>query len=344
MVIHMNNHIPASHPKRAQPVKYYELDSKQSYDALRALAMVANVSNSGLGQPQEALLNALQQCLFQSEYILQDLTQISANELSQRFQDQERSRQLVQQLIIVSLADGPPNKAQSDLIVSFSQALAVREPAVLVTRHLMRGNNLRFRLGFYPRSNVRDYIVKQYRTQGGVLGVIKGLMGFRGLIENRNLGDRFRALQELPVDTFGHQLFVHCRTNEINFPGEKGGFPAGAVWHDFGHVLAGYDTTPEGEIQAAAFQAGNRQNDTAFFTMLFAILTHTSGINMAPIEMPVLKGRIGSGSLAVKMFDAWLQGTKSTVDLGSDWDFWSYLKLPLSEARARMDIALTAQH
>jgi hypothetical protein len=325
-------------------VKYYKVDSDQAFVGLRALKMVASAADRGLGQPQEALLNAVQQCLLQTEYSLEDLAPISGEELSQIFQNQERSRQLVQQMIIISLADGPPNKVQSDLIVNFSQALAVSEPAVLVTRNLMRGNNLRFRFGFYPRSNVRDYIVKQYRTQGGVLGVIKGLMGFRGLIENRSLGERFRALQELPENTFGHHLFVHCRANEINFPGEKGGFPVGAVWHDFGHVLAGYDTTPEGEIQAAAFQAGNRQNDTAFFTMLFAILIHTSGVNMAPIEMPVLKGRIGMGNLAVKMFDAWLQGTKSTVDLGSDWDFWSYLKLPLSEARTRMGIALTTQN
>ena len=305
--------------------------------------MVANAADGGPGQPHKALLHAIQKCLLHTENCLDDFTPITKEELTQRFQDRDRSRQLVQQMIIVSLADGPPNKVQSDLIVEFSQALGVTEPAVNVTRNLMQGNNLRFRLGFYPRSNVRDYFVKQYRTQGGLLGVIKGVMGFRGLIENRNLGDRFRALKDLPEDTFGHQVFVHCRTNEINLPGEKGGFPVGAVWHDFGHVLAGYDISPEGEIQAAAFQAGNRQNDTAFFTMLFAILIHTSGVNMAPIEMPILKGRIGMGNLAEKMFNAWLQGTRSTVDLASDWDFWFYAKLPLNEVRARMGIKLTPQ-
>ncbi|MGK0224478.1 MAG: hypothetical protein ACI9ON_003734 [Limisphaerales bacterium] len=324
-------------------MKYYEVDSAQALATLQALAMVANAADSGMGKPQEAVLRAVQQCLLHTDYDLTELMPITKAELSQSFKDQQQSRQLIQQMIIVSLADGPPNKSQSDLILDYSQTLGVQEPAVKVTRSLMQGNNLRFRLSFYPRCNVRDYIIKQYRTQGGVLGVIKGLMGFRGLIENRSLGDKFRSLEKFPEHTFGHQLFVHCRTNEINFPGEKGGFPVGAVWHDFGHVLAGYDTTPEGEIQAAAFQAGNRQNDTAFFTMLFAILIHTSGVNMAPIEMPILKGRIGIDNLANKMFDAWLQGTKSTVDLASDWDFWAYLELPLTEARSRMGITVTGQ-
>ncbi|MCZ6757768.1 MAG: hypothetical protein O7C39_05745 [Bacteroidetes bacterium] len=323
-------------------MKFHELDSHQSLDGLRALAMIGNSADSGLDQPQRALLDAIQHCLLHTDIALENLASITADELSARFQGSTESRQLIQQMILVSLADGPPNEAQSDLILDFAQALRVNEPAVKVTRHLMQGKRLRFRLGFYPRSNVRDYIAMQYRTQGGVLGVIKGLMGFRGLIENRKLADRFRALENLPKNTFGYQFFIHCRNNGLNFPGEKGGFPVGAVWHDFGHVLAGYDTSPEGEIQAASFQAGNRQNDNAFFTMLFGILIHTSGVNMAPIDMPVLKGRIGNGNLAEKMFNAWLKGTRTTVDLGADWDFWSYLNLPLDVARERIGVSDSA--
>jgi hypothetical protein len=62
-------------------------------------------------------------------------------------------------------------------------------------------------------------------------------------------------------------------------------------------------------------------------------------VNMAPIEMPVLRGRIGNADLAEKMFNAWIQGTNATVDIGGDWDFWSYLELPLDIARERMGIS-----
>jgi ubiquinone biosynthesis protein Coq4 len=319
-------------------MKFHEVNSHQSTSGLRALVMVAKAADSGLDKPQRAVLDAIQRCLLNTGEILEDLAPITVDELSMQIQDSAASRQLIQQMIIISLADGPPSKPQSDLITDFTSALGVNEPAVKVTRHLMQGKRLRFRLGFYPRSNVRDYIAAQYRTQGGVLGVIKGLMGFRGLIENRDLANKFRALEGLPENTLGYQFFQHCRNNKLNFPGEKGGFPVGAVWHDFGHVLAGYDTSPEGEIQAASFQAGNRQNENAFFTMLFAILIHTSGINMAPMEMPIEKGRIGNGDLAGKMFTAWLRGTRTKVDLGADWDFWAYLKLPIDVARQRIGV------
>lgn len=324
-------------------MKFHEFNSEQAFSGLRALATIANAAANGLAQPQRALLNAIQQCLLHTELEIEDLTAITANDLSKRFPDPLVSRQLIQQMIIVSLADGPPSKAQSDLISSFTTGLKVNEPAVKVIRDLMQGKRLRFRLGFYRHSHLRDYIGTQFRTQGGVLGVIKGILGFRGLIENSDLADRFHAFEKLPENTLGYQFFRHCKNNGLSFPGEREGFPVGALWHDFGHVLAAYDTSPEGEIQAAAFQAGYRDSKNAFFTMLFAILIHTSGINMAPFEMPVLKGRIGNGNLAEKMFNAWRQGVATKVDIGADWDFWSYVHLPIDVVREQLGIVSLTQ-
>ncbi len=77
--------------------------------------------------------------------------------------------------------------------------------------------------------------------------------------------------------------------------------------------------------------------------MLFAILIHTSGINMAPFEMPVLKGRIGNSNLAEKMFNAWRQGIATKVDIGADWDFWSYVNLPIDLVREQLGVTLLTE-
>ncbi len=317
-------------------MKYYELDLDQAFDSLRALAMVARSADSGLAQPQRAVLDAIQRCLLGTDIKIEKLAEITHGELAKRFLDPLICRQLIQQMIIVSLADGAPSKAQAELISSFAVELQVREPAVRVIGNLAAGHRLKFRLGFYRRSHLLEYFGTQFRTQGGLPGVIKGILGFRGLIENRVLAARFHALEHLPAETLGYHFFQHCKTNALSFPGEKGGFPVGAVWHDFGHVLGAYDTSPEGEILAAAFQAGYRQNENAFFTMLFALLIHTAGINMAPFAMPVLKGRIGNGDLAEKMFDAWLKGAATSVDIGADWDFWPYVNMLIDLVREQL--------
>lgn len=324
-------------------MKFHEFNSDQAVDSLRALVMIAKVADNSMARPQRALLDAIQRCLLPTELNIDDLEIITASELTKRFPDPLVSRQLIQQMILVSLADGPPNNAQSDLISDFAAELQVNEPAVKVIRHLTQGKRLRFRLGFYLHSHLLEYMGTQFRTQGGVLGVIKGVLGFRGLIENKDLADRFHAFAKFPENTLGYHFFQHCKKNGLSFPGERGGFPVGALWHDFGHVLAAYDTSPEGEIQAAAFQAGYRNSKNAFFTMLFAILIHTSGINMAPFEMPVLKGRIGNSNLAEKMFNAWQQGIATKVDIGADWDFWSYVNLPIDLVREQLGVTLLTE-
>ena len=102
--------------------------------------------------------------------------------------------------------------------------------------------------------------------------------------------------------------------------------------------LGGYDTSPEGEMKAAAFQAGFTRDDDDFFTALFAILIHTAGINMAPFPMPVLLGRIGQQGLAMEVLRALQRGAAMKVDLGRDWNFWKYVELPIEVARERLGV------
>ena len=91
-------------------------------------------------------------------------------------------------------------------------------------------------------------------------------------------------------------------------------------------------------MKNAAFQAGFTKDDDDFFTMLFAIVIHTAGVNLAPFPMPVLLGRIGQGSLALDVLHGWQRGAAMKVDLGSDWDFWDYVELPIDVARERLGV------
>jgi hypothetical protein len=248
-------------------------------------------------------------------------------------------------MITMSLADGPPAEEQMSLLESFAAALKVDEPALKVVGHLARHKLLRFRLAFARRSHVRIYIRNTYRLLGGVLPVIKALLRFRGVIgEDLELAARFHALGNLPKETLGYLFYRHCMDAGLPFSGEKGGFPSGALYHDFTHVLAGYDTSPEGEMKAAAFQAGFTQHDADFFTALFAIVIHTAGVNLAPFPMPVLRGRIGQGSLAVDVLHALQRGAAMKLDLGNNWNFWEYVELPIEVVRGQLGVPPLRQH
>lgn len=306
---------------------------------LRALAMVASAATSGLDRPQRAMLDAAQRIVLGSDEDVETLKPITSEELALHVGDRAQARQLVRLMVATSLADGPPSAEQMSLMLSFAAALGVEEPAVKVVGHLAKGRLLRFRLAFLRHSHIRQYLRNTYRLMGGVGPMIKAALVARGArAEETETVERYRALGTLPEGTLGRAFHRHYTDEGLAFPGQKGGFPVGALFHDFSHVLAGYDTSPEGELKNAAFQAGFTRHEDDFFTALFAIVIHTAGVNLAPFPMPVLRGRIGQESLAVEMFEGLRRGAALKVDLGKDWDFWDDVELPLEVARERLGV------
>ncbi len=306
---------------------------------LRAMTVVTRAARSGLGPPQRAMLDAAQQLLLETDLDVDTLPPIAPAELASHLDDPAQARQLVRLMAAMSLADGPPSQEQVDLLTSFATALGVKEPAVKVLRPLAQGRMLRFRLAFFRHAHIRIYLRNSYRMLGGIWPVIRAILIMRGVIpEDVETAARFRALEHLSEDTLGHRFFRHYVDAGLAFPGEKGGFPVGALFHDFSHVLAGYDTSPEGELKNAAFQAGFTRHEDDFFVALFAIVIHTAGINLAPFPMPVLLGRIGQGTLAADVLHGLQRGAAMTVDLSTDWDFWEYVALPLDVARERLGV------
>ncbi|MGH0029399.1 MAG: hypothetical protein ACQGVC_06390 [Myxococcota bacterium] len=307
--------------------------------AFHALAMVARAADAGLDRPQRALLDAIQQVVLRTDLDVDAARPITPQELGIAVDDPAQARQWVRLMVALALVDGPPSREQMSRIRAFAEALRVEEPAVKVVSHLAKGHLLRFRLAFLRHSHIRTYLRNTRRMLGGVPAMIRGGLVARGaLAEDAENVARYRALGDLPEGTLGRAFYEHYTGEGLAFPGEKGGFPVGALFHDFSHVLAGYDTSPEGEMKNAAFQSGFTRDDDDFFTMLFAIVIHTAGVNLAPFPMPVLRGRIGRGRLALEVMQALERGAALKTDLGDGWDFWDYVALPLEEARQRLGV------
>ncbi len=307
--------------------------------ALQAMTMITRAADNGLDQPQRAMLDAIQRLVLDTDLDVESLKPIAPAELAVAIEDPKLARHLVRLMVALSLADGPPSKEQVSLISSFATALGVEEPSVKVIGHLANGKLKRFRIAFLRHSHIRTYLRNTYRMLGGVRPMIRATLIARGVLkEDAEQTARFRALADLPEDTLGHAFYRHYTDEGLAFPGAKGGFPIGALYHDFAHVLAGYDTSPEGEMKNAAFQAGFTQHDDDFFTALFAIVIHTAGVNLAPFPMPVLRGRIGQGELAFDVFRGLQRGAEMKIDLGNDWDFWEYVELPLEVARKNLGV------
>jgi hypothetical protein len=277
--------------------------------------------------------------IFRGDGEVEDLCPISPPEMGANMKSDAQALQLVRLMTVMCVADGPPSPDQIALVADFAEALNVEEPAVNVVAYLANGQLLRFRLAFLRRSQIRHYFRNTCRMTGGFLPVIKAVLRFRGVLpEDARTVSRFKALEELPHDTLGYRFYRHCMDAGIAFPGQKEGFPEGAIFHDVTHVLSGYDTSAQGELNNAAFQAGYTRDAHDFFTWLIAMVLHGARINLTPFPMPNIEGLLGEEGLADSMLRELDRGGSVNVDLGDAWDFWDYAELPIAVVRDQLGI------
>lgn len=150
--------------------------------------------------------------------------------------------------------------------------------------------------------------------------------------DDAGLASTFQALGRLHPMSFGYSLWNHYRTNRFRFPGEGGGIPERLLAHDVGHVLSGYDTTPEGEMQQAAFQSGV-QRDTGLIALYTGILQYQYFGRVAPslgghceeLDVPRLERALERGAAC-------------RSPLGDDWDFWPFVAQHLTDVRRTLGI------
>src|SRR5262249_4807537 len=146
----------------------------------------------------------------------------------------------------------------------FARALEMDEDGLRVLYEVTQGQNLLARFDTFRRFS------RYMRGSKDFPGVLKVALPLLGIGHgDEATAARYWALETCGEGTFGRALFDHFVNNEFKFPGEPGGLPL--VFHDVGHVLSGYGTDPQGEIQQAAFQAGFARRD-GFTFLLFGIL------------------------------------------------------------------------
>ena len=303
--------------------------SEQAYWGLRAMKTVA-LADGELHDAELRMLASVQ-AILRTNHPVESLAPVTPEELAAALTDRQIRHQLVQGLIVVSLIDGTANGRETEAVERFAQALEVDAPEVRDLRYLLNGEMLRLRLDLARRFWLREKVKEIWQTER-FRGLYKFVRGMVGRYEDPALASRYQALEQYPPGSLGRAYWEYCRENGFPLPGEKGGAAEQILFHDCAHVLSGYGTTPEEEVQVACFSAGFQRRDPWAF-VFFVLLQFHVGVRVTPIT----GARTGFFDPA-KALIAIRRGAAMTVDLNNGWDYWPVMAEQLDDLRRRYNI------
>ena len=159
--------------------------------------------------------------------------------------------------------------------------------------------------------------------------------------EDAQLAAQWCALESLPVGTLGRGVTDFYRDRGFVYPGLPGSAPPLLAQHDWVHVLAGYGTTLENELEVFAFMA--RANDDprgfsllAMIVSLFETGYLASGAGLFEAD----PGHLRDAGMAVRLADAMRRGAlvRGSQDfLAVDW--FALAERPVEEVRREFELA-----
>lgn len=237
-------------------------------------------------------------------------------------------KRLVQLAALAVLLNRPIKGDSLRYLQDLSRQMAAHDSVIDVIDAVHKGRPIKARI-LSMRRGFRVFLKEAYQAEGP-MGVLRflGAMMLKATVNKDKFWD-YKRLGLLPDGTLGREYWKHMTQVGFAFPGEPSGIPDSIAYHDIIHVLAEHPTTPLGEIQQGAFQAGSRREDGFFFVQMVVVHFH-QGVPITPAT-----------PATVDLFDPALvlwalhRGASTPVDMTHQWDFWTLMPLPLAEARAR---------
>lgn len=282
----------------------------------------------------ERSLLATIQGIFGTDVDIDALQPITPEELAKHLVDPAYRRQIVRGMVVLSLVDGEASPAESALVEQFARALEIDSKDVGALRHLADKHLLRARFDITRRFFAVQK-GREYAREKGLGWVVRTLAAMAGLREDEGIAKRYRDLATAPEGSLGRAYVDFIKTNGFSFPGEKGSPPETIAVHDLTHVLSGYGTDPEGELQVLGFHAGcRREENDPFSFLMFGIAEFHLGIAMSPVATGS-RGKLDP----VLLFRAIERGRSCSIDTTEGWDPWPVMHEPLATVRARYGIA-----
>ncbi|MFF2550171.1 hypothetical protein ACFVUS_04180 [Nocardia sp. NPDC058058] len=305
--------------------------------------VTAAQGEQGLTPLQQLLIPALFLSLTGHPVELDSLAPITAEEYAHGLTRRNRifRERVIQTMLLAALVVRPLPASVAEKLRVFADALDVDDDMISVARKYADG--------------AEDLAAVDFSRNGYLGGLGAGRLhalhtseldsSWSAVVDDPVLAARWAELRELPMGTLGRGVADFYRDRGFVTPGLPGSAPPLLAQHDWVHVLAGYGTTLENEIEVFAFMARANDDPRAFSLLAMVISLFETGYLRAGAGLfEADAGHLRASGMAGRLGDALRRGalTQGSHDF-LDQDWFDLADRPISVVRTEIGLVPKAE-
>ncbi len=252
----------------------------------------------------------------------------------------ETRHHVVHLLALLEYMEHPLRPAVADAVMKFAHRLDVELGILRDSRNFAHEHFAAVYLDLQRSNWYGEETIKE-SLQGRWWELLRSKVAYLGVVEDSAIAEKWRALRDCAPGTWGRAVAEFYERHGFPFPGERHGIYELGARHDWVHVLADYETTPEGELDVFAFIAASMNDHRGIVLLAITLgLFQNGGIKHVEVKR-ITNARTDTlsdpGAIA-RWADAFRRGAHCPVDVMGRIDLFAHKDTPLDDARREFGV------
>ena len=307
-------------------------------DAPLVLGMVkaAFAPAGGFDELQEAVLSGIASALYGldlADVPLADDDAVAAAAKTERIH-------AVHLMVVLEFIEHPLSERMEAPVEQYAHGLGVSLTLLRDARRLAQGHFAWMYLdlqrhGWYEEETIKESLRGRWEE------LIRSKLAYTGVVADKAIEQKWRALRDCPEGSWGKAVADFYDRHGFPFPGERFGIYELGARHDWVHVLADYETTPEGELDVFAFIAASMPDERGLVLLACTLglfqngsIRHVAGKRIKNARSDTLTD---DGAVA-RWVEAFRRGNLCTTDVMGSVKLFEHKDEPLDDVRARFGV------
>jgi hypothetical protein len=247
---------------------------------------------------------------------------------------------IVHAMVTLEFVLHPEPRATAARVEEYAAALGADGPMVRAARRFAEDQAALLYVDILRNELYTEQAIHK-ALHGGLYEVIRSKLAYQGIRADQEIARKWHGLEECPEGSWGRGVADFYHEHNFPFPGELHGISELGAMHDFVHVLADYEATPEGEIDVFAFIAASGSDPRCFtqFAMTLALFQNGAIDHVAGKKVVIARTDTLDDPGAVHRWaDAVRRGAACSASPMTDCDHFALKDRPIEELRAEFGI------